>query len=72
MKPKHSSSLIDWVHVASHIVPGVPKHRATSRGHQGRSLKWQPVTNVSKPLRRPRIAVAWQRRIAAAFGVKLP
>lgn len=72
MEPKHSSSLIDWVHVVTHILPGIPKHRATPPGYQGRSLQWQPVSNVSRPLRRPRVVVAWQRRIAAVFGFKLP
>jgi hypothetical protein len=68
---------LDQLHEATHRIPGVPEHVDHPAGHQGRSN--QPhhprLTNparehasINHPARRPRVLIAWQRRIAAFFG----
>jgi hypothetical protein len=57
------------LHWATHRIPGVPAHAERPAGHQGRTRhdrRWN-----HSPARRPRVMVAWQRRIAAFFGQEL-
>ncbi|MFG2040835.1 hypothetical protein [Dactylosporangium sp. NPDC048998] len=66
------------LHRLTHRVPGVPEHADRPRGHQGRSPRLHGRSpSLNQALnhadgRRPRVLVAWQRRIAALFGRPLP
>lgn len=64
--------LLGTVHETTHRVPGVPAHVDRAAGHQGRTRHGRRSPGRTwhhhSPARRPRVLVAWQRRIAALFG----
>ena len=76
-------SLRDLLHWATHRLPGVPAHAEQPAGHQARThhgRAWRSPAAPGRspnrgwnhsPTRRPRVMVAWQRRIASLFGQKL-
>ncbi|MDR6906060.1 hypothetical protein J2X63_001746 [Agromyces sp. 3263] len=73
-------SLVDALHEATHRLPGVSGHEDRPAGHQGTthhsrlaqasSARRHPSVGRRNhaSVRRPRVLVAWQRRIAAFFG----
>ncbi len=68
------------LHRAMHRIPGVPAHVDRPAGHQGRALRNRPFKSrhhegrrhKGHQIRRPRVLVAWQRRIGRFFGQELP
>ncbi|WP_432830295.1 hypothetical protein [Dactylosporangium sp. CA-092794] len=70
------------LHRLTHRLPGVPDHVDRPRGHQGSSPHGHQggsarprnhgLRHPAGANRPPRVLVAWQRRIAALFGQRLP
>ena len=72
MEPKPPTALVDWLHRATHALPGVRRHQATTSMHHGPSPNRQLANRFGHRTPSARVLVAWQRRIGALFGFRLP
>lgn len=70
-------SIKEHVHEATHLIPGVPDHSRAVHLNGRRGLQNRPFQNKvvhsphgNHPIRKKRVLVSWQQKVAKFFGAE--